>query len=201
MQQLSQEEIGAALVAHAQAGRRVVRLKGGDPFILGRGGEEVLACAAAGIPCSVVPGLSSATAGPALAGIPLTHRGAAQSFTVVSGHLPPGHPDSPVDWAAVARSGQTVVLLMAVANRTLIAQSLLTDGMSGETSVACIERAATPDQQITRCTLHELATPGLAPAISNPAVIVIGPTVAALEPPRPLTESGTADAAQPAPTC
>ncbi len=181
MQRLSQEEIGVAMVTHARAGRRVVRLNGGDPFILGTGGEEALACAASGVPCSVVPGLSSATAAPALAGIPLTHRGAGQSFTVVSGHLPPAHPDSPVDWAVLARSGQTLVLLMAVANRTLIAQSLLTHGMSRGTSVACIERAATPDQQVTRCALHDLATPGPAPAISNPAVIVIGPTLAALD--------------------
>jgi uroporphyrin-III C-methyltransferase/precorrin-2 dehydrogenase/sirohydrochlorin ferrochelatase len=159
----------------------VVRLKGGNPFILGRGGEEILACAEAGIPCTVVPALSSATAAPALTGIPLTHRGAAQSFTVVSGHLPPDHPDNPVDWEALARSAQTIVLLMAVANRALIAQSLLKHGLSGGVSVACIERAATPDQQIARCSLHYLATPSLAPAVNNPAVIVIGPTVAALD--------------------
>jgi histidinol-phosphate aminotransferase len=166
-QQLSQGQIGAALVAHARAGRRVIRLKGGDPFILGRGGEEVLACAEAGIPCTVVPGLSSATAAPALAGIPLTHRGVSQSFTVVSGHLPPGHPDSPVDWAALARSAQTIVLLMAVANRTLIARSLLDHGMPPDTALACIERAATPDQKVTRCTVGDLAAPERAPAISK----------------------------------
>jgi cobyrinic acid a,c-diamide synthase len=178
--QLSQEEIDAALVAHARAGHHVVRLKGGDPFILGRGGEEALACAEAGIRCDVVPGLSSATAAPALAGIPLTHRGLSQSFAVVSGHLPPGHPDSPVDWAALARSADTLVLLMAVANRASIAQRLLDLGRPPGTAVACVERAATDRQQVTRCTLRELALPGSSPAVANPAVIVIGPTVALL---------------------
>ena len=183
--QLSQEEIGAALVAHARAGHHVVRLKGGDPFILGRGGEEALACAEAGIRCDVVPGLSSATAAPALAGIPLTHRGLSLSFAVVSGHLPPGHPGSPVDWAALARSADTLVLLMAVANRASIAQRLLDLGRPPETAVACIEQAATARQQVTRCTLRELALPGSSPAVANPAVIVIGPTVSLLPPAQP----------------
>ena len=114
--QLSQEAITEGVVAHARAGRQVVRLKGGDPFVFGRGGEEVLACANAGIPCSVVPGLSSVTSAPTLAGIPVTHRGLNQSFTVLSGHLPPGHPDSTVDWPGLARSAETLVLLMAVGN-------------------------------------------------------------------------------------
>jgi cobyrinic acid a,c-diamide synthase len=179
---LSQEDISAQLVAYARAGHHVVRLKGGDPFVLGRGGEEVLACAEAGIGCSVVPGLSSATAAPALAGIPLTHRGVAQSFAVVSGHLPPDHPDSPVDWNCLARSADTLVLLMAVANMTSIARRLIGLGRPPGTDVACIERAATDRQQVSRCTLGDLARAGSAPAISNPAVIVIGPTVSALLP-------------------
>jgi cobyrinic acid a,c-diamide synthase len=179
---LSQRDISAELVAQARAGHHVVRLKGGDPFVLGRGGEEVLACAEAGIPCSVVPGLSSATAAPALAGIPLTHRGLAQSFAVVSGHLPPGHPDSPVDWKSLARSADTLVLLMAVANMTSIARHLIGLGRPAGTDVACIERAATARQQVSRCTLGDLARPAGAPAISSPAVIVIGPTVSALLP-------------------
>jgi histidinol-phosphate aminotransferase len=177
---LGQEEISAALVSHARAGFDVVRLKGGDPFILGRGGEEVLACARAGIPCCIIPGLSSATAAPALAGIPLTHRGVAQSFAVVSGHLPPGHPDSPVDWGILARSADTLVLLMAAGNMTSIAQRLLELGRPALTAVACIERAATASQQVTLCSLRDLAAPEGAPAIRNPAVIVVGPTVSAL---------------------
>ena len=177
---LSQQEIGAALVAHARAGRDVVRLKGGDPFILGRGGEEMIACARAGIVCGVIPGLSSATAVPALAGIPLTHRGVSRSFAVVSGHLPPGHPDSPVDWGILARCADTLVLLMAVRNRTSIAQRLIELGKPPVTPVACIERAATASQQCTLCTLCDLAAAGRAPAVRNPAVIVIGPAVCAL---------------------
>ena len=177
---LSQADISAALVAHARAGQHVVRLKGGDPFVFGRGGEEVLACAKAGIPCSVVPGLSSATAAPPWPVIPLTHRGVSQSFAVVSGHLPPGHPDSPVDWKSLARSADTLVLLMAVANRMSIAGHLIDLGLPPGTDVACIERAATARQRVIRCTLADLSRPGRAPAISNPAVIVIGPTVAAL---------------------
>jgi uroporphyrin-III C-methyltransferase len=179
---LSQQDISAEIVAHARAGRHVVRLKGGDPFVLGRGGEEVLACAEAGIACSVVPGLSSATAAPALAGIPLTHRGVAQSFAVISGHLPPGHPDSPVDWESVARSADTLVLLMAVANMTSIARRLIDLGRPAGADVACIEHAATDRQRVSRCTLGDLAGPRAAPEISNPAVIVIGPTVRALLP-------------------
>jgi cobyrinic acid a,c-diamide synthase len=179
---LSQQDISAELVARARAGHHVVRLKGGDPFVFGRGGEEVLACAEAGIPCSVVPGLSSVTAAPALAGIPLTHRGVAQSFAVVPGHLPPGHPDSSVDWMSLARSADTLVLLMAVANMTSIARHLIGLGRPPGTGVACIERAATDRQQVSRCTLGDLASPVSAPAICNPAVIVIGPTVYALLP-------------------
>ena len=191
---LSQEQIGAALVAHARAGHHVVRLKGGDPFILGRGGEEVLACARAGIVCEVVPGLSSATAAPALAGIPLTHRGMSQSFAVISGHLPPGHPGSAIDWAALARCADTLVLLMAVANRVSIAQRLLDLGKPPETAVACVEQAATAGQQISRCTLRDLARPGSSPDIANPAVIVIGPTVSALplDPPAAASMAGRA---------
>ena len=169
-------------MARARAGHHVVRLKGGDPFVFGRGGEEVMASAEAGIPCSVVPGLSSVTAAPALAGIPLTHRGIAQSFAVVPGHLPPGHPDSSVDWLSLARSADTLVLLMAVANMTSIARHLIGLGRPPGTGVACIERAATDRQQVSRCTLGDLASPASAPAICNPAVIVIGPTVSALLP-------------------
>jgi histidinol-phosphate aminotransferase len=180
--QLSQDEITAVLITHARSGRHVVRLKGGDPFVFGRGGEEVLACSQAGISCTVIPGLSSVTAAPALAGIPLTHRGVAQSFTVVSGHLPPGHPDSPVDWAGLGRPGETLVLLMAVANLTSIARHLIGLGRPASTAVACIERAATQRQQVTRSTLGDLARADQVLAIENPAVVVIGPTVHALAP-------------------
>ncbi|HUZ24496.1 MAG TPA: uroporphyrinogen-III C-methyltransferase [Streptosporangiaceae bacterium] len=178
--QLSQEQINQVLVEHATAGRRVARLKGGDPFVLGRGGEEAAACAAAGIACSVIPGLSSATAGPALAGIPLTHRELGQSFSVVSGHLPPDHPASRVNWAALAAGTDTLVLLMAVRNLRAIAGHLLDLGQPGSTPAACVENAGTASQRVHRCTLAGLASPATAPSISNPAVIVIGPTAGGL---------------------
>ena len=175
-QQLSQDQINRLLVEHARAGRHVARLKGGDPFVFGRGGEEAVACAAAGLPCTVIPGLSSVTAGPALAGIPLTHRDLGQSFCVVSGHLPPGHPGSRVNWTALAAGPDTLVLLMAVRNLPAIAARLIADGRLGTTPAASIERAGTARQRVHRGTLAEFARPDQAPGISNPAVIVIGPT-------------------------
>jgi histidinol-phosphate aminotransferase len=180
-QQLSQDEINQVLIKHARAGRRVARLKGGDPFVFGRGGEEAAACAAAGIPCSVIPGLSSATAGPALAGIPLTHREVSQSFSVVSGHLPPGHPASRVNWAALAAGTDTLVLLMAVRNLPAIAAHLLSLGRPAATPAACIESAGTPAQRVRHITLAGLARPAPGePPVTNPAIIVIGPTTRAL---------------------
>jgi histidinol-phosphate aminotransferase len=178
--QLSQDAIVETVLAHARQGRQVVRLKGGDPFVFGRGGEEVLACARAGIPCSVVPGLSSVTAAPTLAGIPVTHRGLTQSFTVISGHLPPGHPDSTVDWPALARSTETLVLLMAVGNLERIAAFLLEGGRPPATPVACIQHAGTHRQQVASRSLTDLAAPGAARRIDSPAVVVIGPTVPVL---------------------
>jgi uroporphyrin-III C-methyltransferase len=178
-QLLSQDAIIQAVVGHARRGRHVVRLKGGDPFVLGRGGEEVLACARAGIPCSVIPGLSSVTSAPALAGIPLTHRGVAQSFTVVSGHLRPDDPAGTVDWAGLAGSAETLVLLMAVGNLASIATFLLDHGRAAGTAVACIQHAATPRQRVVRSSLAEVAA-GTDLKVENPAVIVIGPTVPVL---------------------
>jgi uroporphyrin-III C-methyltransferase len=176
-QQLSQDEINQVLIEHARAGRRVARLKGGDPFVFGRGGEEAAACAAADIPCSVIPGLSSATAGPALAGIPLTHREVSTSFSVVSGHLPPGHPASRVDWAALAAGTDTLVLLMAVRNLPAIAAHLVELGRQGATPAACVENAGTATQRVRRGTLAGLASPPDGePPLRNPAIIVIGRT-------------------------
>jgi uroporphyrin-III C-methyltransferase/precorrin-2 dehydrogenase/sirohydrochlorin ferrochelatase len=176
-QQLTQDEINRVLIEHAAAGRRVARLKGGDPFVFGRGGEEAAACAAAGIPSLVIPGLSSATAAPALAGIPLTHREIGQSFSVVSGHLPPADPASRVDWAALAAGTDTLVLLMAVRNLQAIANHLIGLGRPGRTPAASIEKAGTRDQRVRRWTLAGLASPPPGdPPVRNPAVIVIGPT-------------------------
>src|SRR5689334_12221527 len=123
-----QEEINRVIVERARAGKRVVRFKGGDSFVFGRGYEEVLACREAGVPVTVIPGLTSPVAVPGMAGIPVTHRGVAHEFTVISGHLPPGHPESLTNWSAVAGLAGTLVLMMAVANAPAIAEALLDGG-------------------------------------------------------------------------
>ncbi|MGC5308078.1 uroporphyrinogen-III C-methyltransferase [Micromonospora zamorensis] len=175
---MAQEAINAALVSHARAGRRVVRLKGGDPYVFGRGHEEVQACAAAGVPVTVVPGVSSALAAPALAGVPVTHRGVAHDVTVVSGHLPPGHPDSLVDWAALARARGTVVLLMAVDTIAKIASVLIEHGRAPETLVLAVQDAGQTDQRSVPARLDEIGAVAAREDIRPPAVFVLGPVVA-----------------------
>ncbi|EFC85573.1 uroporphyrin-III C-methyltransferase [Parafrankia sp. EUN1f] len=174
----SQDEVNQILVAEARTGAMVVRLKGGDPFLLGRGGEEAEACAAAGIRATVVPGVTSAIAAPAYAGIPVTHRGVAQDLTIVSGHVPPGHPDSTVDWAALASSRATVVVLMGVARLIDIADALLRGGRPPETPAAVIERGTTPAQRVLRTTLESIAVDAVAFRLRSPAVLVVGPVAA-----------------------
>lgn len=169
-----QEEINALLIDRANAGKRVVRLKGGDPFVFGRGGEEVQACIAAGIAVEVVPGISSATAAPLLAGIPLTHRGLTQHFVVAAAHVPPGDPRSSVDWRGIASGGGTLVLMMAVENRAVIAEELMAGGMASTTPVAIIQDASTNNQKVMFCDLIGLADQQIQP----PAVIVVGEVVA-----------------------
>jgi uroporphyrin-III C-methyltransferase/precorrin-2 dehydrogenase/sirohydrochlorin ferrochelatase len=155
-----------------------VRLKGGDPFVFGRGGEEWLACVAAGVPVTVVPGLSSAVAGPAAAGIPLTHRGLAADFTVVSGHLDPGRPaDAGIDWPGLANHAGTLVLLMAMDRLGLIADELIAHGMSPTTPAAVVHRATTDAQRVVRAPLSEIAAVAEAEGIGAPAVVVIGAVV------------------------
>ncbi|MET7958948.1 uroporphyrinogen-III C-methyltransferase [Micromonospora zamorensis] len=175
---MAQEAINAALVSHARAGRRVVRLKGGDPYVFGRGHEEVQACTAAGVPVTVVPGVSSAIAAPALAGVPVTHRGVAHDVTVVSGHLPPGHPDSLVDWAALARARGTVVLLMAVDTIAKIASVLIEHGRAPETPVLAVQDAGQADQRSVPARLDEIGAVAAREDIRPPAVFVLGPVVA-----------------------
>ncbi len=178
----SQRDINAVLVDRARAGHRVVRLKGGDPFVFGRGGEELLACAEAGVATHVVPGLSSAIAVPTLVGVPVTHRGLAQSFTVVSGHLPPGHPGSTVDWAALGRGGETVVLLMSVATLPAIVETLLAGGRAPSTPLIAIENGGSPRQRVVRTTLATATDDARTAELRNPAVVVIGPAAAATAP-------------------
>ena len=177
-----QEEINRIIVERAQAGQRVVRFKGGDNFVFGRGFEEVLACRDAGVPVTVVPGLSSPLAVPAVAGIPVTHRGVAHDFTVLSGHLPPGHPDSLVDWKAVAGLDGTVLLMMAVENAPLIAEALVAGGRAPTTPVAVVCNGTMPGERTVLSTLGTLAEDLAASDVRPPAIIVIGDVVAVAHP-------------------
>jgi len=174
-----QERINEILVEHARAGRTVVRFKGGDPYVFGRGMEEAQACVAAGVPVEVVPGVTSAVAVPALAGVPVTHRGLSQGFTVVSGHVPPGDSRSTLDWAALARGGTTLVLMMAVQTLPDIAAELLAQGMDPATPVACVQDGGLASQRVERGRLDEAAA--LAARVRAPAVVVVG-AVAGLAP-------------------
>jgi uroporphyrin-III C-methyltransferase len=169
-----QHEINELLVQLAGTGKRVVRLKGGDPFVFGRGGEEAEALALAGYPCDVVPGISSAIAAPGAVGIPVTHRGVSPAFTVVTGHRRNG--ETEVDWRSLAKVGGTIVVLMGVAERGNIATGLLEGGLSPDTPVAAIRSATGPTQEVQRGQLANLATMPL----RSPAVIVIG-AVAAMD--------------------
>ncbi len=174
---LSQQQINDLIVSRALAGRLVVRLKGGDPFVFGRGGEEALACVRAGVPFEVVPGVTSAIAVPACAGIPVTHRGVTQDFAVVSAHLDPSHPGATVDWAALASGPGTLVLLMAVAHLDEIATELVKRGRDAETPVAVICEGTTPRQQVLISTLGDVAAAAGQRGIRAPAVVVVGEVV------------------------
>jgi uroporphyrin-III C-methyltransferase / precorrin-2 dehydrogenase / sirohydrochlorin ferrochelatase len=174
----SQDAINALLVERAAAGKTVVRLKGGDPFVLGRGSEEVAACLAAGVTVDVVPGVTSATAAATLAGVPLTERGTAQEFTVVSGHVPPGDPRSSVDWQRLGAGESTLVLLMAVANLRPIAAAVLAAGRDATTAAVIVANASLPDQRVVRTSLGSLADDAERERIEPPAVVIIGAVAA-----------------------
>jgi uroporphyrin-III C-methyltransferase/precorrin-2 dehydrogenase/sirohydrochlorin ferrochelatase len=178
----AQDEINRILVERARAGRFVVRLKGGDPYVFGRGGEEVLACAAAGVPVTVVPGVTSAVAAPATAGIPVTHRGVAHEFVVVSGHLAPDDPSSLVDWPALARLRGTLVVLMGLKNLPEITAALLAGGRSATTPAAVVADGTTRAQRVLRAPLGEVAAAAGRAGIRNPAVVVVGAVVPVLSP-------------------
>ncbi|GHG67993.1 uroporphyrinogen-III C-methyltransferase [Streptomyces griseocarneus] len=174
---MAQEVINNALIEHAKAGKAVVRLKGGDPFVFGRGMEEVQALAEHGIPCTVVPGISSSISVPAAAGIPVTHRGVAHEFTVVSGHVAPDDPRSLVDWEALARLRGTLVLLMSVENIAAIAATLIRHGRPAATPVAVVQEGTTAAQRRVDATLETVGERTAAEGIRPPAVIVIGEVV------------------------
>jgi len=173
-----QEEINQVLVSRARQGRVVVRFKGGDPFVFGRGMEEVIACREAGVPVEVIPGVSSATAAPGLAGIPLTHRGISQGFTVVSGHAAPDDPRSTLDWEALARGGTTLVVLMGVETLGSVVVALLAAGRHGATPVACVMDGGLPSQRAVLTTLSAVARSGPPKELRAPAVVVIGEVAA-----------------------
>ncbi|MGS0686655.1 uroporphyrinogen-III C-methyltransferase [Nakamurella sp. GG22] len=176
-----QHEINRLLVEHATAGHTVVRLKGGDNFVFGRGGEEWQACAEAGIEVRVIPGVSSALAVPALAGIPLTHRTANQGFTVITGHVPPGDPRSTLDYAALARSRTALVIMMGVANLGAIAAALIAAGMDPRTPAATVADGSLPGQRLVKAPLDRIAAATADAGIRAPAISVIG-SVAAFDP-------------------
>jgi uroporphyrin-III C-methyltransferase / precorrin-2 dehydrogenase / sirohydrochlorin ferrochelatase len=173
-----QEEINDILVSRAREGRVVIRLKGGDPFVFGRGHEEVIACNQAAVPVEVIPGVSSAIAAPELAGIPLTHRGVSQGFTVVSGHAAPDDPRSTLDWAALARGGTTLVVLMGVETLPSIVGAMVDAGRDGDTPVACVMDGGMPSQLVVLTTLAAIVSSGPPPELRSPAVTVIGAVAA-----------------------
>jgi uroporphyrin-III C-methyltransferase/precorrin-2 dehydrogenase/sirohydrochlorin ferrochelatase len=179
----TQEEINRILVERAKEGKFVVRLKGGDPYLFGRGGEELIACAEAGIPVTVVPGVTSALAVPAAAGIPVTHRGVAHELVVVSGHVPPDHPQSLVDWPALARLRGTTCILMGLKNLPAITETLLAHGKPASTPAAVVQEGTTGAQRVIRGRLDTIADQVVEAELRPPAIVVLGDVVDAL--PRP----------------
>jgi uroporphyrin-III C-methyltransferase/precorrin-2 dehydrogenase/sirohydrochlorin ferrochelatase len=175
---MAQDAINEVMIDRARSGKFVVRLKGGDPFVFARGYEEVLACAEAGIPVSVVPGVTSAIAVPALAGVPVTHRAINHEFVVVSGHLAPGHPESLVNWNALAVMSGTIVLLMAVERIELFVDVLLKGGRPADTPVLVVQHGTTSAQHTMRATLVDTPEKIRAEGIRPPAIIVIGAVAA-----------------------
>lgn len=172
-----QAEIESRLIAFARAGKTVVRLKGGDPFIFGRGGEELEAVRAAGVPVFVTPGVTAAIGCAASAGLPLTHRDAAQALTFVTGHAK-GDADPDLDWAALARLGHTLVVYMGVSKAAAIARNLILNGRAGSTPVAVIENGTRPDEKVIKGTLADLGRLVEAEGVAGPAILVIGEVAA-----------------------
>ena len=175
---MAQEAINTALIENALAGKFVVRLKGGDSFVFGRGGEELEACLAAGVPVEVVPGVTSAIAVPAAAGIPVTHRGVTHEFVVVSGHVAPDNPQSLVDWEALAKLRGTLVVLMGVERLAVIAETLIRHGKSADTPAAVIQEGTTSEQRSIVASLATIARAADEEGLSHPAIVVIGEVVA-----------------------
>lgn len=172
-----QDWINAVLIEQARLGKQVVRLKGGDPFVFGRGGEEAAALAAAGVRWEVVPGISSAIAAPAYAGIPVTHRTAASSVAFITGHEDPQRAESRLDWRALAQGVDTLVFLMAVGRLEHIAEQLIAHGRAADTPVAIIRSATTSEQTTLTATLATIAAEAVRAGIAAPATLVVGNVV------------------------
>jgi len=182
---LEQAEIEALMVDRARQGKRVVRLKGGDPFLFGRGGEEIETLHRAGIEVEMVPGVTSALAVPASVGIPLTHRKYASQVTILTGHEDPTKPEPALDWQLLAKSRGTIVILMGVANLPKIAGALIINGKSETTPVAIIERGLRTDRRVTVGPLFRIGEIAQTNRVKPPAVIVIGDVVNLYDPKRP----------------
>jgi uroporphyrin-III C-methyltransferase / precorrin-2 dehydrogenase / sirohydrochlorin ferrochelatase len=174
---MAQEQINATLIDRARAGRFVARLKGGDPFVFGRGAEEVLACLRAGVPVTVVPGVTSAVGVPTSAWVPVTHRGVAQEFHIVSVHVPPGDERSTVDWAMLGGSPGTLVLMMAVQRIGAVVAELLRYGRSPDTPVSVIADGTMPTQRTINSTLEQVEGMVIREGIRPPAIVVVGDVV------------------------
>ncbi len=174
---MTQDEINAALVEHGLAGKRVVRLKGGDPYVLGRGGEEALALGEAGIPCTVIPGITSAIGGVAAGGIPVTHRGVASSFAVITGHEDPTKPGQSVDWSRMANAADTLVVLMGVGRLEELARAIIDGGRDASTPAALVHAATTPRQRVVTATLETIAEAARTSGIGAPSLLVVGDVV------------------------
>jgi uroporphyrinogen III methyltransferase/synthase len=177
-EQVPQEETHRLLLLHAQEGKLVVRLKGGDPFVFGRGGEEAQLCREHGIAFEVVPGVTAGIAGPAYAGIPVTQRGMAAAVAFVTGHEDPAKPETQIDWPALARFPGTLVFYMGVRALPRIAQQLVAGGRGPDEPVAVVERGTLPDQRVVHGTLQTIAELAEAAAVRPPSVTVVGPVAA-----------------------
>jgi len=170
---LTYDQITDLMIGRAAAGQTVVRLKGGDPFVFAHGAQEVASCAAAGIPVEVVPGVTSATAAPVLAGVPLTSTDGAAGFTVVSGHLHPDDPACRLDWSALARSGTNLVILMGMRQLPAIVGRLISDGVPAGASASCIASASLSEQRVVRTRLSDLPAAVEAAGLTNPATVIV----------------------------
>ncbi len=170
-----QEEIHDVLARHARAGKRVVRLKGGDPFVFGRGGEERGALRDRGVPCEVVPGVTSGFAAAAAAGIPVTHRGVSGAVTIITGHDAADSPDRDVSWHHLARTDHTLVVLMGLARLPEIARRLVGEGRDPATPVAVVQEGTTPRQREVRGTLADIAERVAEAGVEAPAAVIVGP--------------------------